>query len=211
MPRIRLILARLFLVLVAVVAPATAVEVGARPATTATIVFGGGCFWFMQTAFQEVPGVVQATVGYAGGTTDRPTYEQVCEGVTGHAEVVEVVYDPAAVGVDRLLGLFFRMHDPSTKDRQGPDVGTQYRSAIFTTDPAQLAAAQAMAARLEAGGQRITTEMRMLPAGPGRFHAAEAEHQDYYRRNPGQPYCATVVRSKLIHFRRLLATPGMLP
>ncbi|MFM2090531.1 MAG: peptide-methionine (S)-S-oxide reductase MsrA [Planctomycetota bacterium] len=174
-------------------------------ATTAKAVFGGGCFWFMQTAFREVPGVVSATVGYAGGRTEAPTYEQVCDGGTGHAEVVLVEWDPARVGFPRLLDLFFAMHDPSTKDRQGPDVGTQYRSALYTTTPEQLAQAERAMAELRARGRRITTELRPLPQDAGRFHPAEAYHQDYATRNPEQPYCALVVGGKLRHFRTLLA------
>ena len=186
--------------------PAVAGDGAARPAVTATAIFGGGCFWFMESAFRTVDGVVEAQVGFAGGKTDAPTYHQVCGGDTGHAEVVRVVFDPAKVGYDRLLRLFFQMHDPTTLNRQGADRGTQYRSLILTTDAAQLEAATTMKAALIKAGKRVVTEIAVLPSGAGRFHPAGPEHQDYFRRNPREGYCVSVVKPKMDHFRDLLKT-----
>ncbi len=174
------------------------------PAATATAIFGGGCFWFMESAFRTVDGVVETKVGFAGGTTDSPTYHQVCGGDTGHAEVVRVVFDPAKVGYDRLLRLFFQMHDPTTLNRQGADRGTQYRSLILTTDAAQMEAATAMKAALIRAGKRVVTEIAALPAGAGRFHPAGDEHQDYYNRHPREGYCVAVIQPKMEHFRVVL-------
>ena len=151
--------------------------------------FGMGCFWGAERKFWQTPGVVATAVGYAGGTTDRPTYEQVCSGTTGHAEAVQVVYDPARLSYDELLRVFWENHDPTQGNRQGNDRGTQYRSAIYTHDAEQLAAAQASRtayqARLqEAGYGPITTEIREAPP----FYYAEAYHQQYLAKNPGG-YC----------------------
>jgi len=146
--------------------------------------FGAGCFWGVEEAFLRVPGVVDVAVGYSGGHTPGPTYRQVCTGQTGHAEVVEVDFDPAVVSYDRLLDVFFSIHDPTTPNRQGPDVGTQYRSAIFVHDADQQAAAEAARARLDASGRfrrPIVTEI--APAGP--FHRAEEYHQRYLQKNGG--------------------------
>lgn len=140
--------------------------------------FGAGCFWGVEAAFRRVPGVEDVAVGYAGGHTEHPTYEDVCSGRTGHAEVVEVDYDPAKVGYDDLLEVFFASHDPTQLNRQGPDVGSQYRSAIFTHDDAQAEAARAAKARLEETGRfrrPIVTEI--TPAGP--FWRAEDYHQRF--------------------------------
>jgi peptide-methionine (S)-S-oxide reductase len=153
------------------------------------VVFGLGCFWGAERMFWETPGVVSTAVGYAGGVTPNPTYEEVCSGQTGHTEVVRVVYDPARVSVDSLLKVFWEGHDPTQGMRQGNDVGTQYRSAIFTTSAAQLEAAgrsrDAYQARLtEAGHGRITTEIAEAPP----FYYAEPYHQQYLSKNPGG-YC----------------------
>lgn len=140
--------------------------------------FGAGCFWGVEETFSRVEGVNGTAVGYLGGTLDRPSYEQVCTGRTGHAEVVEVDYDPAKVDYDRLLDVFWEVHDPTTLNRQGPDVGTQYRSAIFVQDEAQRAAAEASKARLEAAGQfrrPIVTEITPTST----FYRAEEYHQRY--------------------------------
>ncbi len=179
-----------------------------RPAVTAIAIFGGGCFWFMESAFRTVDGVVEAQVGFAGGKIDVPTYQQVCSGDTGHAEVVRVVYDPAKVGYDRLLRLFFQMHDPTTLNRQGADRGTQYRSLILTTDATQLETATAMKATLIKSGKRVVTEIAALPPGAGRFHPAGEDHQDYFNRHPREPYCVSVIRPKMEHFRAVLANEG---
>ncbi|MDO8841214.1 peptide-methionine (S)-S-oxide reductase MsrA [Methanocalculus sp.] len=144
--------------------------------------FAAGCFWGVEAAFAEVAGVVSTRVGYTGGTVEHPTYEQVCTGRTGHAEAVEVTFDPMVVGYDHLLIRFWSIHDPTTKDRQGPDVGTQYRSAIFTRTDEQFRKAVASLERMNASGRfggRIVTEI--LPAD--RFWPAEEYHQQYFRRN----------------------------
>lgn len=149
--------------------------------------FGAGCFWGVEEAFRRIPGVVEAAVGYAGGTTDHPTYEEVCSRSTGHAEVVEVAYDPEKVSYDQLLDVFWQSHDPTTLNRQGPDVGTQYRSAVFTHDAEQQAAAQASKVRWDASGRfrrPIVTEI--TPAPP--FWKAEDYHQQYLARR-GRSSC----------------------
>jgi peptide-methionine (S)-S-oxide reductase len=146
--------------------------------------FGAGCFWGVEEDFRKVPGVLQTAVGYSGGKTDNPTYEDVCSDETGHAEVVEVEYDPAQVTYDRLLDVFWNGHDPTQLNRQGPDVGTQYRSAIFFHDPEQEAAAKASRERLEKSGRYnrpIVTEI--TPAG--RFWRAEEYHQKYFEKRGG--------------------------
>ncbi|MBL0278111.1 MAG: peptide-methionine (S)-S-oxide reductase MsrA [Anaeromyxobacter sp.] len=154
-----------------------------------TACFGMGCFWGAEKAFWSIPGVFSTFVGYSGGRAEAPTYQQVCSGRTGHAEVVGVVFDPRLVSYQRLLQVFWEGHDPTQGDRQGNDVGTQYRSAIYTTTPAQaaeaLASRQAYQAALAAGGHgTITTELRQ--AGP--FFHAEGYHQQYLSKNPGG-YC----------------------
>ena len=144
--------------------------------------FAAGCFWGVEAAFAEVAGVISTRVGYTGGTVEHPTYEQVCTGRTGHAEAVEVTFDPAVVGYDHLLIRFWSIHDPTTKDRQGPDVGTQYRSAIFTRTDEQFRKAVASLERVNASGRfggRIVTEI--LPAD--RFWPAEEYHQQYVRKH----------------------------
>ncbi len=159
------------------------------PDGTREIVFGMGCFWGAERLFWREPGVVVTAVGYAGGHTPNPTYEEVCSGRTGHTEVVRVVYDPTVVGLDRLLRIFWESHDPTQGMRQGNDVGTQYRSAIYTTDDADRARAEAsrdayQAALDRAGAGRITTEIRTgVP-----FYVAEAYHQQYLHKVP-HGYC----------------------
>jgi len=140
--------------------------------------FGAGCFWGVEAEFREIPGVIDAVVGFTGGTTANPTYHDVCGGQTGHAEVVEVTYDPTRVSYDALLDAFWQMHDPTTRNRQGPDFGSQYRSAIFYHTPEQQAAAVASKSAAEASGRfkrPIVTEI--APAGP--FYRAEEYHQRY--------------------------------
>jgi len=150
--------------------------------------FGAGCFWGIEVAFRQVPGVISTVVGYAGGTADAPTYEQVCTGRTGHAEVVQVEYDPARVGYDKLLEVFWGSHDPTQLNRQGPDIGTQYRSAIFFHDAEQEELALASKAELEAAGRHrrpIVTEITPFEA----FHRAEDYHQQYLEKR-GLASCA---------------------
>ena len=149
----------------------------------ATATFAAGCFWGVEAAFREIGGVTDTTVGYTGGTTEHPTYEQVCTDRTGHAEAVRVEYDPGVVSYDRLLDAFWRMHDPTTRDRQGPDVGRQYRSTIFYHDDYQRARAQASMERLQSTGgsegRRIVTEI----AHAGAFYKAEEHHQRYHEKH----------------------------
>jgi peptide-methionine (S)-S-oxide reductase len=151
--------------------------------------FGAGCFWGVEAKFRELPGVIDVAVGYSGGHTPSPTYEEVCSDRSGHAEVVEVTYDPDKIRYEQLLDLFWKMHDPTTLNRQGPDVGTQYRSAIFTYDDAQQQTAEASKQALDAAGvfpRPIVTEI--LPAAP--FHRAEEYHQQYLAKR-GLNSCST--------------------
>jgi peptide-methionine (S)-S-oxide reductase len=146
--------------------------------------FGAGCFWGVEEAFRRVPGVLDAAVGYAGGQAAHPTYREVCTGRTGHAEAVQVEFDPAVVGYERLLELFWSIHDPTQLNRQGPDVGTQYRSVIFFHSPAQEAAARASKEKLErSGGSSRPVVTQILPAGE--FWRAEEYHQRYFEKNGG--------------------------
>lgn len=154
----------------------------------AKAMFGAGCFWGVESAFRRIDGVEDAACGYAGGTTSSPTYEQVCSGRTGHAEVVEVDYDPAQVSYEKLLDAFWNMHDPTTPNRQGPDIGTQYRSAIFCYTPEQEAAANASKEALDASGKLgrpIVTQIENAPT----FWRAEEYHQRYFERRGIAPAC----------------------
>lgn len=149
--------------------------------------FGAGCFWGVEAAFRQVPGVVETAVGYAGGAGENPTYEQVCTGTTGHAEVVQVEFDSEKVSYDALLDVFWACHDPTTLNRQGPDRGTQYRSAIFCDDDAQMAAARASKERLAQSGKHAREIVTTIePAGP--FYRAEDYHQQYLEKR-GQASC----------------------
>jgi peptide-methionine (S)-S-oxide reductase len=166
-----------------------------------TAVLGGGCFWCLEAVFDELAGVRSVESGYAGGRVGNPSYDDVCGGTTGHAEVVRIDFDPAQLSFRDLLTVFFTIHDPTTPNRQGSDVGTQYRSVIFCQTPAQRATAQSVIADLTAGGlwtNRIVTEI----AGADPFYEAERHHQEYYARNAGQPYCALVVAPKVAKFRK---------
>lgn len=165
---------------------------------------GGGCFWCLEAVYEQLEGVAEVESGYAGGHTDAPTYEAVCAGTTGHAEVVQVRFDPEVVSYPEVLEVFFAIHDPTTEDRQGNDVGTQYRSAIFTHDAQQQATAQRVIGQLAADGvfdDPIVTEVVNLE----RFWPAEDYHRQYYRRNPAQPYCAMVVGPKVSKLRERFA------
>jgi peptide-methionine (S)-S-oxide reductase len=163
-------------------------------------VFGGGCFWCLEAVFSEVRGVSSVESGYAGGHDPAPTYEAVCRGTTGHAEVVRVDFDPAVVSYEQLVGIFFAIHDPTTKDRQGADIGTQYRSIILAQDDEQEATARRVTQALEESGALpapIVTEVARLE----RFHPAEEYHRDYYRSHSDQAYCQVVISPKMAKFR----------
>ena len=163
---------------------------------------GGGCFWCLEAIYLDVIGVSKVTSGYAGGASENPSYEQVCSGRTGHAEVVQIEYDPAVISYDDLLTIFWRIHDPTTLNRQGADVGTQYRSIILTHDESQTAAAgRSLAEAQDLYGDPITTQIEALQT----FYPAEAYHDDYYRRNRNQPYCRAVIDPKVKKFRKSFA------
>ena len=164
---------------------------------------GGGCFWCIEAVFDELDGVERVVSGYAGGRVPNPTYEAVCSGSTGHAEVVQVAFDPQRLSYEDLLRVFFSVHDPTTLNRQGPDVGTQYRSAVFTHTPEQRASAEKVIEELEAArlwDAPIVTEVTPLPQDG--FYPAENYHQRYYASNTFQPYCLFVVRPKVSKFRK---------
>ncbi len=165
------------------------------------ITVGGGCFWCTEAVFQELKGVHRVEAGYAGGAVDRPTYQQICTGATGHAEVTQISFNPAEVSLEILLDIFWRTHDPTTLNRQGADVGAQYRSVIFYHTEAQRQTAVRMKAALDASGawpRPLVTEISPLPA----FYKAEDYHQNYYRQNSGQPYCQMVIAPKLTKLSR---------
>lgn len=164
--------------------------------STATATFGGGCYWCIEAVFQQVDGVVSAESGFMGGHVKNPTYDQVCRGGTGHAEVVQVRFDPARIRYEDLLDWFWRAHDPTQLDRQGNDVGDQYRSVIFYHDDAQKAAAEASKAALEASGEWTKPVVTQI-APAGEFYPAPDSHDDYYRENRNQPYCQFIIRPKL--------------
>jgi peptide-methionine (S)-S-oxide reductase len=162
---------------------------------------GGGCFWCLEAVFEQLQGVEKVVNGYAGGFVDRPTYEQVCSETTGHAEVVQVTFDPAVLSYRDLLEVFFTIHDPTTKDRQGNDVGSQYRSVIFHRGPEQEAAAREVMAEVAAKGvwdAPLVTEL----APSTEFFPAEPYHQGYFRRNPAQGYCRAIISPKVAKFRK---------
>ena len=162
----------------------------------------GGCFWCLEAAFQDLKGVESVQSGYAGGRVANPSYEDVCTGTTGHAEVVQITFDPQVVTFEDLLHVFFTIHDPTTLNRQGADVGTQYRSAIFYHSPVQKATAERVIAELQAEklwDEPVVTELKPLDA----FYPAEEYHRDYYRRNPNQGYCRTVIAPKVAKVRKL--------
>ncbi len=169
-----------------------------------TAVLGGGCFWCLEAVYQELDGVLGVESGYAGGHVPSPTYEQVCGGGTGHAEVVRIEFDAERISYRELLQVFFAIHDPTTLNRQGADVGTQYRSTIMTLDDDQRAQAQAFIAALadeNVFGAPIVTEVVPL----SNWSAAEAYHRRYYERNPHQGYCMVVVGPKVAKFRKQFA------
>jgi len=178
-------------------------QVTGRRQEVATL--GGGCFWCLEAVYDELQGVEEVESGYSGGTVPNPTYSQVCTGTTGHAEVVQVTFDPEQVSYREILEVFFQIHDPTTLNRQGADVGTQYRSAIFYHDEQQKATAEEMIAELGASNKwhdPIVTEVVPFEA----FYKAEDYHQEYYEHNPNQPYCRVVIAPKLQKFRKVYLT-----
>jgi len=162
----------------------------------------GGCFWCLEAAFQDLKGVENVQSGYAGGRVPNPSYEDVCTGTTGHAEVVQITFDPQVVSFEDLLHVYFTIHDPTTLNRQGADVGTQYRSAIFYHSPEQKATAERVIAELQAQklwDEPVVTELKPLTA----FYPAEEYHRDYFRRNPNQGYCQAVIAPKVAKVRKI--------
>jgi peptide-methionine (S)-S-oxide reductase len=176
------------------------------PAEVQTLVLGGGCFWCVEAAYELVPGVLAAENGYAGGKRPNPTYEQVCTGASGHAEVVKISFDPAQVSRTELLDFFWEIHDPTTLNRQGADVGTQYRSVIYHADDQEkaLITASIAKANAETWGGRIVTEVSPLPA----FYPAEEYHQDYFKRNPSAGYCQIVIKPKIEKLKKAPLVTG---
>ena len=161
-----------------------------------TIVLGGGCFWCTEAVFKMLQGVISIEPGYAGGTTQNPTYDQVCGGNTGHAEVVKVTYDSNIIPLETLLTVFFATHDPTTKDRQGNDVGSEYRSIVLCDNAEQMAVVQKFIEEINASNERgapVVTEVKIL----GKFYPAENYHKDYYDNNKNQMYCQVVINPKL--------------
>lgn len=166
---------------------------------------GGGCFWCLEAVFKDVRGVVQVVSGYSGGHVANPSYEEVCTGETGHAEVVQITYDPKEISYRELLELFFEIHDPTTLNRQGADVGTQYRSIILYHTPEQREEAVRLIQELEGASRwpdSIVTQVEPFAA----FYPAEAYHVDYFARNPNQPYCRVVIAPKVSSFRKKFAS-----
>lgn len=169
--------------------------------STEVATLAGGCFWCLEAVFDQVQGVTDVISGYAGGTVANPTYKQVCTGNTGHAEVVRVTFDPGIISYEEILEIFFGIHDPTTLNRQGADVGTQYRSAIYYHSPEQKVTAEALIRRLDAEriwSNPIVTEVAPLDV----FYAAEDYHQEYFANNARQPYCQVVVAPKVAKFRK---------
>jgi len=165
----------------------------------AKAVFGGGCFWCLDAVFRQVKGVKNVIVGYAGGKRPNPTYEQVCTGVSGHAEVVEIEYDEKIVSYDELLDIFFKIHDPTQLNRQGNDIGTQYRSIILYTDEIQKQKAIKKIEELKNKGINAVTEIKPLEV----FYKAEDYHQNYFEKNPSNPYCVYVISPKVEKFLKM--------
>ncbi|MDP3137124.1 MAG: peptide-methionine (S)-S-oxide reductase MsrA [Burkholderiaceae bacterium] len=172
--------------------------------STQTIVLGGGCFWCTEAVFVKVRGVTDVESGYSNGQTERPSYEQVCTGMTGHNEVVRLEYDPDAISLREILEIFFLIHDPTTLNRQGNDTGTQYRSGIYCTTPDQQQVAEAMVRQLnedKAFGAPVVTEVQPLR----NYWPAEDYHQDFFEKNPYQGYCMAVAAPKVAKFRKTFA------
>lgn len=170
--------------------------------STELATLAGGCFWCLEAVYKELRGVSRVVSGYAGGHVESPTYREVCDGTTGHAEVVQITFDPSVASYKELLEVFFTIHDPTTLNRQGADVGTQYRSAVFYHTPEQRETAEQVIAEMTAErvwDSPIVTEVTPLD----KFYPAEDYHQDYFEKNPTQPYCRAVVAPKVSKFRKL--------
>ena len=163
--------------------------------------FAGGCFWCLEAVFQNLRGIERVVSGYIGGEVENPTYEQVCSGQTGHAEAIQVTFDPSIISYRELLELFFAFHDPTTLNRQGPDTGTQYRSAIFPHDALQRHSAESMIEELTRN-QTFDDPIVTAIERDATFYPAEEYHQNYYRRNPKQSYCAVVIGPKIAKLRQ---------
>lgn len=177
-------------------------EYARRGLETATL--GGGCFWCLEPVFEDLLGVEEVVVGYSGGDVPDPSYRLVCTGRTGHAEVVQVRFDPQVISYEEILEVFFSIHNPTTRNRQGADVGPQYRSIILTHSEAQRKTAERVLGELQDSGvwdRPIVTEMEPVET----FYEAEEYHQEYYRKNPGQGYCQVVINPKLAKFRKKYA------
>lgn len=187
--------------------PSTKVQLKKKPMTTTTpshfdtATFGGGCFWCTEAMFAELKGVQSAVSGYSGGTVKNPSYKEVCAGTTGHAEVIQVVYDPTIITFAQLMQVFFLTHDPTTLNRQGNDIGTQYRSVVFYRNEEEKRIAQETIAEVATSGvysDRIVTTLEPFEV----FYQAEDYHQDYFSQNSNQPYCSLVINPKLMKFRK---------
>jgi peptide-methionine (S)-S-oxide reductase len=188
----------------------TSISMNAQPASSnapaklQTATFGGGCFWCAEAVFQRIPGVKSVTSGFAGGTTENPTYEEVCTGQTGHAEVIQLQFDPSVISYEKLLEIFWEAHDPTTLNRQGNDAGTQYRSIILYSDDAQKRAAEkSKAVAAKHFSSPIVTQIVPLT----KFYSAESYHQDYYNQHTHQTYCQFIIRPKL----QKLLDKGVIP
>ncbi len=174
------------------------------PPDSQTATMAGGCFWCLQPLFQELRGVTRVDCGYAGGHVANPSYEEVCSDTTGHAEAVQITFDPAVVSYEDLLDVFFTVHDPTTLNQQGADVGTQYRSAVFYHTPGQKASAEQIINELEQ--EKVWDDPIVTEVAPfTNFYRAEEYHQDYYRKNPYAGYCMAVIRPKVSKFRKKYA------
>jgi len=177
-------------------------KIPVKTSGTDTAVFGGGCFWCVEAIYVELKGVVSVTSGYSGGSTENPSYRQVCTGTTGHAEVCQIIYDPSVISFDKLLEVFWTVHDPTQLNRQGNDIGTQYRSVIFYTSKAQRDLAENYKAKLnneKTFDKPVVTEISPLKA----FYKAEDYHQDYFDKNGNAPYCSIVIAPKVEKFRKV--------
>lgn len=172
---------------------------------TDTVILGAGCFWCVEAVFQELKGVLKVESGYTGGQTLNPTYKDVCTGTTGHAEVARIVYDPSQVTLDEILEVFWQTHDPTTLNRQGADVGSQYRSAIFYLNEEQKRIAEGYKAKLDVSGAFEKPIVTEISAFDGKFYVAEDYHQNYYSLNPEQGYCRMVIRPKVEKFRKVFS------